>query len=524
MRNSTTKIVCMLILVFSARAICKETADAKKENPYLWKSKVASVTIFKNGLGFFLRQGQTQLRDGWCIAGAIPPASFGTLVIFPTDANRTVDTIGTGNGDTVEFDGIDAPDDIAVKRSRLQSCMYLKVQLSYLDNKKAGSAAGKVVSVGDDYVILDAENSNFAVPLEGITKLVVLENPLRIHVQSDDKKPAEKTTLAMAYLRKGITWIPEYTLKLLDEDTAELTLRGTLVNEAEDLINCDVQLVVGVPHFVHTDYLTPISVGQVIRTIGAAIAPPGFNQQISNSMISNIYTNAEPTNITSRPVTDSSGRNLQNTTGNLPRLESEGATDYTVYERKGVTLRVGEKAILTLFTKKIKYRHSYRWTLPNDIEHFLVLENNTDSAFTTGPCLVMSDNRALSEDMLKYTPRGSFGELPVTTAINIAKDQSEKETGRQKKVYSISTDYSADLVSLEGELKLRNYDKKEAAVNITMKIQGKPLTASDKGSIVQDTQNLKLLEQTGTITWQITVKPGETKTLTYTYERYVPSR
>jgi len=37
----------------------------------------------------------------------------------------------------------------------------------------------------------------------------------------------------MAYLRKGITWIPEYTLKVIDDETAELTLRGTLVNEAE---------------------------------------------------------------------------------------------------------------------------------------------------------------------------------------------------------------------------------------------------------------------------------------------------
>jgi len=48
----------------------------------------------------------------------------------------------------------------------------------------------------------------------------------------------------MAYLQKGITWIPEYTLKVLDEKTAELTLRGTLVNEAEDLIHSDVHLVV----------------------------------------------------------------------------------------------------------------------------------------------------------------------------------------------------------------------------------------------------------------------------------------
>ena len=57
-------------------------------------------------------------------------------------------------------------------------------------------------------------------------------------------KQPDKVTLGMAYLRKGITWIPDYTLKVLDDETAELTLRGTLVNEAEDLIHTDVHLVV----------------------------------------------------------------------------------------------------------------------------------------------------------------------------------------------------------------------------------------------------------------------------------------
>ena len=124
-------------------------------------------------------------------------------------------------------------------------------------------------------------------PLEGITRLQVLELPLRIHVAGSGDKPVQKPSLGMAYLRQGITWIPDYTMKVLDDETAELTLRGTLVNEAEDLIHSDVHLVVGVPHFVHTGYLAPLAVGQVIRSIGAAVGnlgvPPGVQSQIMNS-------------------------------------------------------------------------------------------------------------------------------------------------------------------------------------------------------------------------------------------------
>jgi len=171
----------------------------------------------------------------------------------------------------------------------------------------------------------------------------------------------------MAYLRKGITWIPDYTLKVLDEENAELTLRGTLVNEAEDLIHTDVHLVVGVPHFVHTKYLAPIAVGQVLRTIGAAVAAQAVPQQVtsqimnraaivSNAMVAPQFSRPE---VVSRPVADAGG-NLDKAIGDLPQMAGAAATDYTVYTKENLTLRRGEKAIITLFTRKIKYSHIYR--------------------------------------------------------------------------------------------------------------------------------------------------------------------
>ena len=137
--------------------------------------------------------------------------------------------------------------------------------------------------MGPKFAVLDSGANSFAVSVEGITKMQILELPLRIHTVSEDKKAGNRARLGMAYLRKGITWIPEYTFDVLDEETAELTLRGTLVNEAEDLVHTDVHLVVGVPHFVHTQYMAPLAVGQMIRTIGTAMAPHAvMSQQVMN--------------------------------------------------------------------------------------------------------------------------------------------------------------------------------------------------------------------------------------------------
>ncbi len=512
----------------SAAAAGTET-PATMSNPHVWKPQTRSVAVLKNGLGFFMREGAVTLRDGWCVASEVPPATFGTLAIFAKGDKQTVDLVGAGPGEIVEFDGRDASKDVAVKQARLEANKNLKVHLHYEHKGEKRKAAGKLVSVGPEFVVLEDETSSLAIPLEGITKMQVLELPLRIHVLDENKEQIGPSTLGMAYLRKGITWVPDYTLKVLDDDTAALTLRGTLVNEAEDLIHSDVHLVVGVPHFVHTDYLTPVAVGQVIRTIGAAVAqavPQQVTTQImnraaivSNAMDPNQFGGIpEPAN---RPV--EAGDSLSAALGDLPGLDNAAASDYTVYTKKDLTLRRGEKAIITLFTTRIKYSHIYRWSPPKAMEHSLVLHNDTLTAWTTGPCLVLSGDSPLSEDLLKYVPKNGRGELPVTAAINVAHDKTEREIDRRLKAHTPSRDVFFDLVTLEGTLRLRNFEPRPVDLQITANTPGKPTTADEGGTIAVNPDKLRLLEREGSIHWRLTLKPGEERTVTYRYERYVPS-
>ena len=98
-------------------------------NPHLWTPRTRSVAVFKNGLGFFMREGQVRLRQGWCVAERVPPAAFGTLAVYALDEKAVVDVVGSGPGEVVEFDGRDAPDDPATKRARLEASLNLKLSV-----------------------------------------------------------------------------------------------------------------------------------------------------------------------------------------------------------------------------------------------------------------------------------------------------------------------------------------------------------------------------------------------------------
>jgi hypothetical protein len=501
--------------------------DEKPDNPHLWKPQVKTVAIFKNGYGFFLRSGETKLRDGWCVSSQLPPAVFSTLAIYAQEENDTVDMIGTGQGEVVEFDGRDAGKEAAVKRARLEACKGLKVTLTYSYKGSDRTASGEVAAIGPEFAVLEHDGNNSAVPIEGLKKLQVLDLPLRIHVaRSDAAKKDASLSLGMAYLRTGITWIPEYGVRVLDDATAEITLRGTLVNEAEDLIHTDVQFVVGVPHFLYGGHLEPVSIGQVIRTIGSAVAPPAIQTQIMNQ---GIFANnsmkadqfAPDEGVVEKPVGGPRG-NIKAATGNLPLLEGPGAaSDFTVYSKPDVTLRRGEKAVVTLFKKKVKYIHRYRWEPPAQLVHHLVLQNDTDAPFTTGPFVAVSGSQPLSQDLLKYTPKGGQCELLITTAVNVATDKSEGEVDRKIQALADRDRAKFDLVTLAGLLKIRNFEKRPAEVLVVLKVMGKPLSASDEGRIVTNAEKLVLTEREGTITWTVKVPPGETKKLEYKYERYV---
>lgn len=526
------------------------------ENAHVWRPRTTSVAVFKNGLGFFMREGTVETSNGWARGDSVPPASFGTFAVYSLTENSAVDTIALGPGEILEFDGKQAPDTLEARLEKLKPCVGLNLELTYTLKGKKTTSVGKLVSVSEPFVILETEMSSFAVKIEDIRKLQVLNLPLRIHVQTEKaadaakadqtKADAPKTDaakadaqpgknpefkLGMAYLRKGIIWIPEYSLKILDDQTAELTLRGTVVNEAEDLIDTDVHLVVGVPHFVHTEFQSPFVVGQAIRSIGVSLAmqnraqiPAQMMSQMTSNSMQNTY-NAAPAieNLAPVPETvpvEQGNTNIQQTLGQLPSLETAGGSDYTVYTRKGLTLRKGERAMLTLFTQKIQYSHVYRWNTEKKMEHSLILNNSTSSAWTTGPCLAISDSQALTEDTLKYTPKGSAGELALTESINVGQGYLRKEIDRKLNAHNINN-VSFDLVNLEGTIRLQNFEPREVNIVVTCPINGKVTKASDDGKLVQDASELRLAERKSSVIWNLKLKPGEVKELTYSYERYV---
>ncbi|MCD6392408.1 MAG: hypothetical protein J7M40_02765, partial [Planctomycetes bacterium] len=105
----------------------------------------------------------------------------------------------------------------------------------------------------------------------------------------------------------------------------------------------------------------------------------------------------------------------------------------------------------------------------------------------------------------------------------IAHSETRSEIDRQLKAHTPRNGYYIDLVTLQGEIKLRNFEKRTVDIVVTTTVPGRPVSATDEGAIRKNPTKLKLTDRQGTITWRITMEPAETKTITYKYDQYVSS-
>jgi hypothetical protein len=532
--------VCLSLFSFATISHPFAWAETNVPTPNVWTPKTKSVSVFKNGLAFFLQEGTAELHDGWCHAKSVPPAAFGTFAVFSTNSDHQVNLVGIGDGDSIEFETTNGDsgaftNEYEKKIEALKRSIGLYMKLSYETKGAEAEAMGKLLDVTGAHVLLETSEQTLAVALKKLKSVSLHEHPVRIKVTQEGAS-IERTQLGMAYLRQGLTWIPEYTIKLIDEDTAEMTLRATLVNEAEDLIDCNVNFIVGVPNFMHNEILSPMVAGRTLRMLGSthsnSSAPPQVMSQMMNravisndrlgmmnGMVNNYNSAGAP--IANDPAYDPSTLNSLLT--NQPATESAGAGDYTVYQHENLTLRKGERAMVTLMSHTVKYRHRYDWDGVGSVQHKLLLSNSTSTPWTTGSCLTMTSAQPLSEDILKYTPVGGQGELAITTAINLAKEAQEHEIDRRFKAHEPRSNEFFDLVTIQGAITVKSFEKQPVEIVISKAVTGKPITCSHDGILRSDASKLRLVEREGMIDWSVKLNPGEEVKLVYTYERYVPS-
>jgi hypothetical protein len=521
--------VLLLVPLFAA------AAEAPPET-----TRVTSAIVFKNGLAFIAREGTVSFAGGKGTISPIPDAFLGTLWIGAT--GRTIDELHAASGTydmtravTTIPDLIEAnPGKAVVLRigdRDYNGTLVPPPAAEEAETERTVAAAG--------LVLINVDGRVHAFPRSAVQSIAFAQPPatsLRVpatrsvlELRSRGADAAVPVTIS--YLRGGVSWMPEYSVVLVDGEHAKLTMQATLIDDTEDLRDTDVRFAVGYPNFEFANVGSPLAPKQSLDAFLGSLSGGRTYSNSNSNITSNVMTNMTTQNVVFSNET--AGR--PSFVGGAPET-GEGSEDLFFYERAGVTLAGGERASYPILSASVPYRHVYQWDVVAETEstrsdaagglagqvwHSVALTNSGTTPWTTGPALVTANGKPLAQDKLSYTSAGATGLVKLTIATDVAVWREEVEVARTERARRFrGSDY--DELTIEGTLKMHNYKREAITLGIDKMLDGQTVSSTPEAKVTKRAAGARAVNPTERLRWELPLAAGEAKTLRYTYKVYVP--
>jgi hypothetical protein len=517
--------IVLLVLWLHCLSLTPARAQAEPAAA-LTRMPIKEVTVFKDGHAFVVHQGRAPVdAKGHVVLDRLPTPVLGTF--WPYSADREV-KLSAVTASRRPVRGQQTAIDL---RGLIEANPGAAVDLADLDGKTiSGRIQGlparpveelvamdttpdrDLVSVKGGVVLLETAQGVLALPIERIRSVSfknapaskypseTFRNLLTLDFAWPEAGPRREIELGMAYVQRGLRWIPSYKVTIGTTGKARVQLQATLVNELADLDNVTANLVVGVPNFAFKGTVDPMALQQRVAQLGDYFdARSASGLALSNAVMAQVAGRED-----FRLREENERRNQPPDAG--PEVtSSEGDQDLYVFTVKRVTLKKGERMVLPVAEYELGYRDVYVLDLPfappmevranaNDAQqqqlarllgaphfvHVLRLTNSGKEPLTTAPALISSGERVLGQGMMSYTAPGADCDLGLTTAVDIKVAKSDKESGRVPN--ALTLDGSSYLrVDLNGSIAITNRRDQPVDIEVKRSILGHAGTAGQAG-------------------------------------------
>lgn len=435
------------------------------------------------------------------------------------------------------------------------------------ETSPAGS--GEMLPQKGSIVLLKTTQGTKAVALGQIKDITIKGEP-RLKVRQDEyrnlltlrigwkgNQPQANVGAGLMYLQKGLRWIPSYKVTLDGQGKAKLQLQATLVNELTDLQDVTLHLVVGVPSFKFEGQMDPMALQEQMAQLSQHFQSSSRTAFALSNAIQSQHAFNQNVEASAPAANDGSQENAQQ------------REDLYVYDIQHVTLKKGQRLVVPISETAVSYKDVYTLDVPPappldaatsfyerisgdpqvvammtapKVMHKIRLSNSGKAPFTTAPALILQDGQLLGQGLMQYTPAGSNVDLTVTNAVNVPCSKREKEVSRTPNAAQFDN-YKFAKIELEGVLKLANKSDKAVRVEVVHYALGNITEASHDGKIdsVNVLEDRALLLSTGgrwdwrwyswpgwwshfngvgKIAWTVTIEPGKTVELKYTWHYF----
>jgi hypothetical protein len=501
---------------FSLPTLLLFSALTHAAEPALAKMPVKEVTVFKDGHAYVVHEGTLPTTDkGEVLLDQLPSPVMGTFWPYVQAGQGTLKSV-TAASTKVNVEQtatnfrelIEANIGAEVLLTEGTKPSYQARLLEVLSKKPADGPADRAVSYSPYIppstmfvVLAKTDDGTKAVPVEAITELKFRDkyntkfsqeqqrNLLTMTITHANAVPPKNVNVGMAYVQKGLRWIPHYKIELNDQGKALVKMQATLINELTDLKDVTMNLVIGVPSFQFKDTADPMAFQQTMAALGQYFqGDSNSNYSMSNGMMTQNVAGFGQGVAPQGPAFVQVPNDV---------VDPKQSDDLYVFTIKNITLAKGARMVIPISEQVLGYKDVYTLDIPYappqemrvhantpaaaeyaklmaepKVMHKIRVANNNDQPFTTAPAMILKNGKIVAQGMMLYTSKGGAADITLTAAIDVKVTRSDEEKKRVAIPDKKADNVIPNQVYIESNLTLTNASGKPIEVEVTRFVLG----------------------------------------------------
>lgn len=505
--------------------------------------QVKRVTIYKDGTAFIEKEGRCQVENGRIKLNQIKaPITSGNnynsrnqtvanKIILGTikaeSSNAEIQAVYTA-AEKVIGNYVSTSEMIKANIGKIAEVtkkdgQVVKGTIRYLETAQVISSASRTYRL-----VLKRNKGLSFVDMQEIQALNILnESPKALsqtYVFAKIKGQRKSADIKLSYLQKGLSWLPNYGIEIVDSSHLSLDFGATILNDIVEINDGQVDLVIGVPTFEYSTVGDPLMTNyRVIDFLSALSKQPNTNGPSIRKV--------NPSSQRFSPYTvESYGSNQ------FPKFDGSSMSDAYIYTLEDVTLAPKGRYTKRIMRTDIEYNSFYSVDIAsneallgsssrkrdnneggrtNQVWRTISFNNTSGMPLTTGPVFFTSPDAQgdvpISQSSLSYTAENLNAQVRMSVVPSIYVVDKEKEVSRE------DLDYD-ELVTINSTIEVTNLSNKPVSMKINREILGKMLESNIHWLIKDSVTKLQSLNARNLVCWELEVSANGKATISYSYE------
>ena len=386
------------------------------------------------------------------------------------------------------------------------------------------------------HYFLTGKGVTFIETQKPITELMERRPVMIFHATKKEGSGGGK--IRLFYLTKGATWAPSYRVDVLDGKRLRIEQATAIRNEGMPIVDTDISLVSGFPQIQSANILSPITPSQTLalffQQVIAQANQPGYRREdmsfISNSamMQQAIHPSAtanagfDTTALAAGEGPDihynAIGKRSLETGDTLSLTVGQGEADYRrVLECDLTPLVLNYYNEITRNWNNLQVRDRL---IAGEVFDVLKFQNPLSFPMTTAPVTVTEKLRFLGQSQTGWVNPQQVASVKVTKVMNVAVTYSEKAVDVAPQTIQDFRGYNHIKRTVTGTIEIVNRRNEEITLHLNGLLLGK--VGKIEPVVTKETLSAKdyYPNDLSDLFWELTLKPGESKTVTITGTRW----